>query len=360
MVQKKQASVEGILDEKNKGLGSLDSSKDSLNKSEISSEENGSDVSEEKDDALIKNVKGKERLISSGDETSSRVEDGGDFKSETTLTSIEDYIKTASYLGTKVITPSMRKYVYRRRLDGLAILNTLLVDKKLSDAINFILQYKPSDWTLVCKREAGWRAAKMFSELTGVRLFTKKYPSGILTNIQLDNFFETKMLLICDPWLDKNALIDAKKVKIPVCGICDTNNHTSDIDVVIIANNKSHKSFGLIFWLLAKEYVRVHKIDKTVPDLEEFVGEKLILEEPKKKKKLKEKKEQELKSAQLAIEERMRQIAESADNEAKEGLKGKKDDRSDGNEGYFYSDDDLVDSDEGVVKKVSGGAEEGV
>ena len=43
---------------------------------------------------------------------------------QTILTPLEDYIKTASYLGTKVITPTMRKYVYRRRLDGLAILNT--------------------------------------------------------------------------------------------------------------------------------------------------------------------------------------------------------------------------------------------
>ena len=119
-----------------------------------------------------------------------------------------------------------RKYVYRRRLDGLAILNTLLVDKKLVEGINFIKQFKPDEWTLVCKREAGWRAVKMFSELTGVRIYTKKYPSGVLTNTVLDNFIETKMILICDPWLDKNALADAKNIRIPVAGICDTNNHT--------------------------------------------------------------------------------------------------------------------------------------
>ncbi len=252
-----------------------------------------------------------------------KVEDGGSVKEETILTDLEDYIKTASYLGTKVITPSMRKYVYRRRLDGLAILNTLLVDKKLADAIDFIKQYKPDEWTLVCKREAGWRAAKMFSELTGVRTFTKKYPSGVLTNTELDNFFETKMIMICDPWLDKNALKDAKRVRIPVCGVCDTNNHTADVDVVAIANNKSNKSLGLIFWLLAREYMKAHKIDKPLPSLEDFVGEELVLEEPKKKKKLAEKKEKELKSAEAAIEERMKQIAESQDEAVKEELKAK-------------------------------------
>jgi len=245
---------------------------------------------------------------------------------QTILTSLEDYIKTASYLGTKVITPTMRKYVYRRRLDGLSILNTLLVDKKLSEAIKFVNQYKPEDWTLVCKRESGWRAAKMFSELTGVRLFTKKYPSGILTNTELDNFIETKMIFISDPWLDKNALADAKKVRVPVVGICDTNNHTADIDVVIIGNNKSNKSLGLFFHLLAKEYMKVHKIDKPLPSLEDFVGEELILEEPKKKRLAREKKEAEIKSGESAIEEKMRAIAEKADEEAYAGMKRPRDD----------------------------------
>jgi len=240
---------------------------------------------------------------------------------QTILTPLEDYIKTASYLGTKVITPTMRKYVYRRRLDGLAILNTLLVDKKLAEGIDFIKQYKPEDWTLVCKREAGWRAAKMFAELTGVRTYTKKYPSGVLTNTVLDDFIETKMVFICDPWLDKNALADAKNIRIPVIGLCDTNNHTADIDVVMIGNNKSNKSLGLFFWLLAREYMKAHKIDKPLPSLEEFVGEELILEEPRKKKAAREKKERDLKTGESAIEEKMKSLAEKADEEVKEDAK---------------------------------------
>ena len=236
---------------------------------------------------------------------------------QTILTPLEDYIKTASYLGTKVITPTMKKYVYRRRLDGLAILNTLIVDKKLAEGIEFIKQFKPDEWTLICKREAGWRAAKMFAELTGVRIYTKKYPSGVLTNTILDNFIETKMILICDPWLDKNALADAKNIRIPVAGICDTNNHTTDIDVVMIGNNKSNKSMGLFFWLMAREYMKAHNINKPLPSLEDFVGEKLILEEPRKKKLAREKKEKELKSGESDIEEKMRALAEKADEEVK-------------------------------------------
>jgi len=235
-----------------------------------------------------------------------------DKKDETILTSLDDYIKTAAYLGTKVITPTMRKYVYRRRLDGLAILNTNIVDKKLKEAVDFICQFAPNEWTLVCKREAGWRAAKMFSELTGVRLFTKKYPAGIITNTCLPTFFETKLMMVCDPWLDKNALNDAKIVQIPVVGICDTNNNTNDIDVVVISNNKSNKSLGLIFWLLSREYMKAHKIKKTLPSLEDFAGETLILEEPKKKRKAKED-AKELKSEEEKIEEKMKLISKEAE-----------------------------------------------
>jgi len=218
----------------------------------------------------------------------------------------------------------MRKYVYRRRLDGLAILNTLLVDKKLSEGIEFVKRFKPDEWTLVCKREAGWRAAKMFAELTGVRTFMKKYPAGVLTNTTLDNFIETKMIFICDPWLDKNALSDAKKVRVPVAGICDTNNHTADIDVVMIGNNKSNKSLGLFFWLLSREYMKAHNIDKPLPSLEDFAGEELILEEPKKKKREKERKEKELKRAESEIEEKMKELAEKADSDVKEEVEEKK------------------------------------
>jgi small subunit ribosomal protein S2 len=240
-------------------------------------------------------------------------------KEQTILTDIEDYIKTSSYLGTKVITPTMRKYVYRRRMDGLAILNTLLVDKKLKDSIEFICKFKPSEWTLVCKREAGWRAVKMFSELTGVRIFTKKYPAGVVTNICLPDFFETKMIMVCDPWLDKNALTDAKNIRIPVVGICNTNNNTSNIDFVIIGNNHSNKSLGLFFWLLAREYMKAHGIDKKVPSLEDFVGEALVLEEPKKKRKEKDAADK-LKEAEQSIEERFKKITEKESAGAQEGV----------------------------------------
>src|SRR3989338_3951789 len=121
-----------------------------------------------------------------------------------TLIPLEDYIKCAVHLGTRVITPHMRKYVYKRRADGLAVINTALIDEKLREAIDFMIKYDKDKIYLVCKREAGWYAAKKFEETTGIKTFTKKYPPGITTNLILENFFEAEMTVICDPWIDKN------------------------------------------------------------------------------------------------------------------------------------------------------------
>ena len=193
-----------------------------------------------------------------------------DGKAET-LIPLEDYIKCAVHLGTKVITPHMRKYVYKRRADGLAVINTASIDEKIREAIKFMINYEPETIYLVCKREAGWDAAKMFADATGIRVFTKKYPSGITTNLELEDFFEAELTIICDPWIDKNALMDTARLKKPTLSLCDTNNFTTNITQLIPCNNKSKKSIGCILFILAREYCKAKKIPFKY-DLEDFTG----------------------------------------------------------------------------------------
>jgi len=189
-----------------------------------------------------------------------------------TLIPLEDYIKCAVHLGTKVITPHMRKYVYKRRADGLAVINTALIDEKLREAIDFIIKYEPEQIYLSCKREAGWEAAKKFGETTGIKVFTKKYPPGITTNLILEDFFEKELTIICDPWIDKNALNDTIKLKKPVLSLCDTNNFIQHITNIIPCNNKSKKSVGCILFILARGYCNAKKLPFNA-ELEDFTGD---------------------------------------------------------------------------------------
>lgn len=198
-----------------------------------------------------------------------------------TLVPIEDYLKSSMHLGTRVITPNMRKYIYKRRADGLAVFNTAMLDTTMREAGEFISEYAPEDIIVVCKREAGWKAVSLFSELLGIRSFTKKYPAGILTNTNLADFFECKLVFICDPWLDKNALTDANKIGVPVLGVCDSNNYSFGIDKIIAGNNKSAKSIGMIMYLIAKMYIENRKMDVQLPEIDQFIDDWANLVPPK-------------------------------------------------------------------------------
>jgi len=199
-----------------------------------------------------------------------KVKDSDELEKET-LIPIEDYLKSSIHLGTRAITPDMKPYVYKRRADSLAVFNTVLLDDKIREGADFLSQHAPEDIILVCKRESGHKAAELFSEVTGIKTFTRQYPAGILTNPNLENFLEADLLVICDPWTDKNALIDATKIKIPILGICDTNNYTKNITQVIPGNNKSAKSLGMIFYLLAKIYIEKRKLKTKVPPISEWI-----------------------------------------------------------------------------------------
>lgn len=190
------------------------------------------------------------------------------------LVDLEEYVKTGIYLGTRVVTPDMKKFVYRRRADGLAIFNTDLIDEKLKEGIKYLSKFKPEDVILVCKRQSGWKAAKLFSQATGIRVFTQKYPAGIMTNTKLENFFETELAIITDGWLDKNALKDTLDVKKEVLMICGTNNFSKGATQVIIGNNKSGKSIGLIFYLLARGYLKEKGMDTSeLGEMDFWTGE---------------------------------------------------------------------------------------
>ena len=230
-------------------------------------------LEEKKKELLAKAAKLKEKLGEEGPKTEELKEQVKIKKKTDMLIPLEDYVKAGIYLGTRVITPDMKPFVYRRRADGLAIFNTDLIDEKIKDAIEYLSKFDAKDVILVCKRQSGWKAARMFSELTGIRVFTKKYPAGILTNTNLDDFFENELTIVTDAWLDKNALKDTLDVHKKVLMVCDTNNFSKGADQVIIGNNKSAKSLGVIFYLLARGFCKAKKIDKDIPDLEWWTGE---------------------------------------------------------------------------------------
>jgi len=167
----------------------------------------------------------------------------------------EEYLKSGIHIGTKFKTKYMGNFIYKTRPDGLTVLNVQQIDARIRVMTSFMSQFAPNEIMVVARRENGWKAVKLFGELTGAKVFIGRYPPGILTNIQLKKFTEVKLIVVTDPWPDRNAVDDAIKSGIPVIALCDTNNQSNNIDLVVPCNNKGKKSLGLLFWLVTKGYM---------------------------------------------------------------------------------------------------------
>ncbi len=182
------------------------------------------------------------------------------------LVPLDQYLKVGIHIGTKYKTKYMEPFIYKIRSDGLAVLNVQKINDRIAIAAKFLSQYEPEDILVVCRRENGQRAAKMFAKATGIKALVGRYPPGILTNPNLDTFTEKKLMLAVDPWPDKNAMKDAARVGIPVIALCDTNNEANDIDLVVPCNNKGKKSLALFFWIMAREYLKSRGLIKKDSD----------------------------------------------------------------------------------------------
>jgi len=172
------------------------------------------------------------------------------------LAPTDQYLKAGIHIGTKFRTKYMEKFIYKTRPDGLSVLNLQQIDERIKICANFLAQYAPEEIIIVSRRENGWKSIRMLSKLTGIRVFAGRYPPGILTNTNLDKFIEAKIVLVTDSWPDKNVINDAMKIGIPVIALCDTNNQSNNIDLVVPCNNKGKKSLGLLFWILTREYMK--------------------------------------------------------------------------------------------------------
>lgn len=166
------------------------------------------------------------------------------------------YLKSGIHIGTKFKTKHMEQFIYKTRPDGLSVLNLKKIDERIKTTASFLSQYAPEEILVISRRENSWKAVKAFGKATGIGVIAGRYPPGMMTNPELESYFEPKVILVTDSWPDRNAVLDANKVGVPVIALCDTNNQSNNIDLVVPCNNKGKKSLGLFFWILAREYMK--------------------------------------------------------------------------------------------------------
>ncbi len=183
-------------------------------------------------------------------------EDGDDAGSEEKMVvpmlSEKALLATGIRIGTQVRTKSMEQFTTKPRPDGLHLLDYSKTLHRIDVAGKFISFVGPQNVVVYTSRDYGKVPVEKFCELTKAIPVVGRFMPGTLTNPLFPGHLDVELIVVADPASDTQAIVEAANMGTPVIAVCDTDNITDDIDLVIPGNNRGRRSLATIFYLLTR------------------------------------------------------------------------------------------------------------
>ena len=167
-------------------------------------------------------------------------------------------IRVCSEVKTKFMIP----YITQANPEGLYLFDLDITLNRIQTAARFIKKFDIKKVIVYSGRTYATTPIEKFCQLTGAKKMLGRFMPGTLTNPSLPYYSEPSLMLVSDPQVDAQAVTEATNAGIPVIGIANTDNVTSQLDLVIPANNRGRKALATIYWLLASEILQDSKAMK--------------------------------------------------------------------------------------------------
>lgn len=172
-------------------------------------------------------------------------------------------LSTGIRVGTPVKTKYMVPFIIRANPEGLYILDISKTLSRIDIAAKFISRADISKVAVTSAREYGKTPVEKFCNLTHAKYILGRFMPGTFTNPALPKYMEPQIVIVTDPQADQQAVLEATRAGVPVIAICNSDNVTSKVDVVIPANNRGRKALATVYWLLAREVLKKQGVIKT-------------------------------------------------------------------------------------------------